>query len=264
MATQLTVPAQQRSIHIPDELVLMVFSHLPGYHWPEIWCTWRAVSRMWKIEIEKCFAQKYLPHMTLTLFDGRCTYCHGDRLKTICPGHLFKYVNEESPTGRAVFQHQDICNRTGCRKGGAVDSLKRAADGRPSQYVISLPEFLVANDTEIEDLQIDGDSQKISFLWLPTVKELFREEVQLRKLSRAAAEEAIEKARAAAERAGFSDHITTKKEMMLYILQKDTEHVSLILSKVRCRLIASGGRVLHTPLMRANLRYPKEYLFWSW
>ncbi|KAI1740957.1 hypothetical protein F4680DRAFT_464808 [Xylaria scruposa] len=159
MAPQISSLTQQKrkDFYIPPELILMIFEQVPGTDWPEMWFSMRAVCRMWKVEIEKLFMERYLKEIKLWA-GPRC-------------GGMYWFTIKAVPGERAIAELE----------GGVMllqwDSLlNNELLQTDTMLLASGPGVGISQTTRLAPLvglKIDTEGNRILIQWLPMVNELF-------------------------------------------------------------------------------------------
>ncbi|KAI0555939.1 hypothetical protein F4679DRAFT_590898 [Xylaria curta] len=148
---------ERKDFYMPPELILMIFEQIPGTDWPEMWFSMRAVCRMWKVEIEKLFMERYLKEIKLWAWPRS--------------GGMFSYNVKAVLSERAVAE----------LKSGIIflqwDLLQNKEILRTDTVLMaSGPDVGISQTTrlaELVDLKVDTEGSRILIQWLPMVNELF-------------------------------------------------------------------------------------------
>ncbi|KAI0539216.1 hypothetical protein GGR58DRAFT_500479 [Xylaria digitata] len=187
MATEISKPAQTaEDERLPPEIMLRVIGEISKYDWPEVWFKMRLLSQRWKYEVERIFRKRYLLNTTIYLIENL-----GGKEE-----YDFQYDPKQSSHERAFFKLTDegvvkISSELGERQRWELFTSCLKRSGKPSgmfAYMIKLLELYVINNPELVGLQDDIKTHSISFEWIPTFNQLFKQETKIRQLARVDAE----------------------------------------------------------------------------
>ncbi|KAI0440690.1 hypothetical protein F4803DRAFT_577364 [Xylaria telfairii] len=153
MILQLSTPTRREpeDLYIPPELFSIILNQIPGPDWPEVWFSMRAVCRVWRVEVEKLFVKRYLPSMTISVWQG---------------SSLLKYASRGDSGERALFEVNNSLNWD-------LAAVLLSMPDTEGKRKIWLPDLGMSEYSDLVDIQVDNDERRISILWLPTVNKLF-------------------------------------------------------------------------------------------
>ncbi|GAW15304.1 hypothetical protein ANO14919_047130 [Xylariales sp. No.14919] len=211
----------------------------------------RSLSRMWKWEVERTFRRRFLPNINIAVALAAFPPRPKNRV-------VFEYDAEKSTAERAVLK---LCEGTTLDRRdwlAVTYNLERGYTELREYFVhmITMSDLSVINNTELVGLQIDPGTQTLSFEWMPTMNQLFKEERKIRELVRADSEAFFNK--------GLAFYLMNKNVIYLIdILYKVRRLRSGIKSDVVPSLFNSTSfPYIHLPKERADLKLPKDCLSW--
>jgi hypothetical protein len=195
---------------LPPELWHLIF--LQNTNPKHLWTVGRQVCSMWRSEIPKVIAKKYLEDPKMTQIHSDCEIT-GDKNVTCLMGSVLIFSHYQNKT-RAVFKgrpeqggHEKFCIQY---RETAREKKSRSLDGfliegatcdlcfgKPTSPRCDLPPCQIrikgeANDTELPNLEADFANRAVSFEWQGMLEMFFREAAVLGRCDEDIATEALQ------------------------------------------------------------------------